>query len=173
MNETPDNSSRSTKTVTYTKSRYLLKKLNKVFVKGCYFCYYFFSMNHKGLSKTKSHIITLLLMVLCIVVFTGCATRSWSHRNMASVSRYFDRDKNTVWNAVLQTIEGIPVEIIDKENGFLTTQWVKGWSTKKASGLLLEGRWQERYRFFVTVSDKQNKTYVSIETQFEEKSAGR
>lgn len=111
-------------------------------------------------------------MVLCIVVFTGCATRSWSHRNMASVSRYFDRDKNTVWNAILQTIEGIPIEINDKENGFLTTQWVKGWSTKKASGLLLEGRWQERYRFFVTVSDKQNKTYVSIKTQFEEKAPG-
>ncbi len=91
---------------------------------------------------------------------------------MASVSRYFDRDKNIIWDAVIQSIEGIPIEINDKENGFLKTQWVKGWSTKRSSGLLLEGRWQERYRLFVTMSDKQNKTYVSIKTQFEEKAPG-
>ncbi|MFN3532872.1 MAG: hypothetical protein ACK41Q_10235 [Candidatus Brocadia sp.] len=91
---------------------------------------------------------------------------------MATVSRYFDRDKDTVWNAVIQSVEGIPIEIQDKEKGFLKTRWVKGWSTKRTSGLLLEGRWQERYRLLVKVAEEQNKTYVSINTQIEEKAPG-
>lgn len=91
---------------------------------------------------------------------------------MAAVSGYFDSDKNAVWDAVLLSAEGIPIEIKDKENGFLKTQWVKGWSTKRTSGLLLEGRWQERYRLLIKVTEEQNKTYVSINTQIEEKAPG-
>ncbi|MCF6155760.1 MAG: outer membrane protein assembly factor BamC [Candidatus Brocadia sp.] len=130
-------------------------------------------MNHKGLSSTGYGIITLLLLIfLLTATFTGCATRSWGYRNMAAVSRYFDRDKSTVWDAVLLSSEGIPIEIKDKENGFLKTQWVKGWSTKRTSGLLLEGRWQERYRLLVKVTEERDKTYVSIDTQIEEKAPG-
>lgn len=130
-------------------------------------------MNYKGLSNAGYNIIILLLSIVLVTAsFAGCATRSWSHRNMATVSEYFDSDKNAVWDAVLLSAEGIPIEIKDKENGFLKTQWVKGWSTKKASGLVLEGRWQERYRLLVKVTEGQHKTYVSINTQIEEKAPG-
>jgi hypothetical protein len=91
---------------------------------------------------------------------------------MAVVSRYFQRDADTVWNAVIHAVEGIPVETADKEKGVLRTRWVQGWSSRKTTGLLLEGRWQERYRLFIEVNDKQDKTYVSIGTLMEEKAPG-
>ncbi|MEP9412057.1 MAG: outer membrane protein assembly factor BamC [Candidatus Brocadia sp.] len=116
--------------------------------------------------------MALLSVALVIANFIGCATGNWGQRNMAAVSRYFEQDKNIVWNAIIQLAEGIPIEIKDKENGFLKTRWIKGWSAKRTSGLLLEGRWQERYRLLVKVTDAQNKTYVSINTQIEEKAPG-
>lgn len=131
-------------------------------------------MHYKRLSNTGYSIIIMVLLSVAMVIanFMGCATGSWSRRNMATVSRYFDHDKDTVWNAVIQSAEGIPIEIKDEENGFLKTQWIKGWSAKRTSGLLLEGKWQERYRLFVKVTGVQNKTYVSINTQIEEKAPG-
>ncbi len=130
-------------------------------------------MKYERVSNTRYSIILGLLAVAIVTVnFTGCAARGRSLRNMATVSRYFDRDTDTVWDAVIQSAEGIPIEIQDKENGFLRTQWVKGWSAKRTSGLLLEGKWQERYRLFVKVTNDQNKTYVSIHTQIEEKAPG-
>lgn len=128
-------------------------------------------MNRKKLLNTGAVIITV-----CIAFFTallpGCATSGFTQRNMTAVSRYFERDADTVWNAVIQTVEGIPVEIADKEKGILRTRWVQGWSSRKTTGLLLEGRWQERYRLFIKVLDEQNKTYVSISTLMEEKAPG-
>jgi len=130
-------------------------------------------MNLKALLNTAYCVIMMLLSTALFTAnFTGCATRSWGLRNMAAVSRYFDIDANTVWNAVIQSTEGIPVEIKNKEHGFLKTQWVKGWSTKKTTGLLLEGSWQERYRLLIKLTGEQNKTYVSINAQIEEKAPG-
>ena len=91
---------------------------------------------------------------------------------MTGVSRYFDKDVNMVWGAVTQAVEGIHIEAKDKKIGVLTTQWVKGWSTKKTTGLLSEGQWQERYRLLIKVSGEQNKTYVSVNAQIEEKPPG-
>ncbi|GAB64186.1 conserved hypothetical protein [Candidatus Jettenia caeni] len=91
---------------------------------------------------------------------------------MSAVSRYFDKDVNTVWDAAMQVIEGIRVKAVDKEKGIIRTQWVKGWSRRRTTGVLLEGQWQERYRLTIKVSGEQNKTYVSVNTQIEEKPPG-
>ena len=129
-------------------------------------------MNRKGLLNTGYIIIILLSFALFTVILTGCATRGFKLRNMAGVSRYFNADKNTVWNAIIQSAEGIPIEINDREKGVLRTQWVKGWSTNKTSGLLLEGHRQERYRLLVSVHEEQGKTYVSANAQVETKPPG-
>jgi len=129
-------------------------------------------MNRKGLLNTEYIIITLLSIALFIAIITGCAAQGFKHRNMASVSRYCNTDKNTVWDAVIQSSEGIPVEMKDREKGVLRTQWVKGWSANKTTGLLLEGHWQERYRLLVSVHEEQGKTYVSVNAQVETKPPG-
>ncbi len=128
-------------------------------------------MNPSRLLKSD-YIGILLSIVVFAVFFTGCATKHSGLRNITTVSRYFDKDTNTVWKAVDQAVTGIPVEIKDMEKGFLRTQWVKGWSTQKSSGLLTEGAWQERYRLFIQVTGEQSKTYVSLDTQIEEKAPG-
>ncbi|MEB2308917.1 MAG: outer membrane protein assembly factor BamC [Candidatus Brocadiaceae bacterium] len=113
-----------------------------------------------------------LSIVFLTVILNGCATRHFSLRNMTDVSRYFNKDKNTVWDAVTQALAGIPIETTDMEQGLLKTQWVKGWLAKKTTGLLTEGEWQGRYRLFIQVSEVEDKTYVSIRAQTEEKAPG-
>lgn len=129
-------------------------------------------MNLNGLSMRRYSALAALLCILFAVIFIGCATRRSGLRNMAAVSRYFDRDVNTVWDAVIQSVKGIPIEIKDKEQGFIKTHWVKDWSAKKTTGLFLEESWQGRYRLLIKVTSEQNKSYVSINTQIEEKAPG-
>ena len=112
-----------------------------------------------------------LLLAFLATLTAGCATGRWGG-NVSSVSRYFDANADTVWNAVVQAAEGTPVEVKDKEKGVLRTRWVNRWSENKSMGLLLEGRWQERYRLHVKLTDRKDKTYVSICAQIEEKAPG-
>jgi len=129
-------------------------------------------MNRKGLFNTGCLVIIWLSFALFTTILAGCATQGFKPRNMAGVSHYFNADKNTVWNAIIQSAEGIPVEINDREKGVLRTHWVKGWSANKTTGLLLEGHWQERYRLLIKVSEEQSRTYVSISAQVETKAPG-
>jgi hypothetical protein len=130
-------------------------------------------MNLKGLSVRRYRIIiALLLWGVFAFISIGCATRRSELRNMAVVSRYFDRDVNTVWDAVTQSVEGISIEIKDKEQGVLKTHWVKDLSIKRTTGLFLEENWQGRYRLLIKVTGEQSKSYVSINTQIEEKAPG-
>lgn len=145
------------------------KNSNKVFVKEYYFCYYFCFMNVR---RKVCYISLLLSAVFFSAMLPGCATRHFGLRNMAAVSRYFDKDIPTVWEAVTQSVAGIPIETKDMEQGFLKTDWIKGWSATKSSGLLMEGAWQERYRLFIQVSGEKDKTYVSIQAQIQEKAPG-
>ena len=130
-------------------------------------------MNRKRLSHTGYSVsMTLLIIALFIAVLTGCATSNWGHRNMTGVSSYFDKDAKPVWDAAIQAVEGIPIEIKDTEKGILRTHWVNGWSKTKTAGILSEGHWQERYRLIIRVTGEQSKTYVSINAQIETKAPG-
>lgn len=129
-------------------------------------------MNRKGLLNTGYLVIILVSFALFTAILTGCATQGFKPRSMAGVSRYFEADKNSVWNAVIQSVEGIPLEISDREKGVLRTQWVKGWSADKTTGLFLEGHWQEHCRLLIKVSEEQGRTYVSISAQVETKAPG-
>ncbi len=128
-------------------------------------------MNRNKLLNVWAVVITVYITLFTLLL-SGCATSGFTQRNMAVVSRYFEMDADTVWNAVIQAVEGIPIDTVDKDRGTLRTKWVKGWSSRKTTGLLLEGRWQERYRLFIRVLDEQDRTYVSISTLMEEKAPG-
>ena len=125
--------------------------------------------------RNKSLILAYGTVILCMAfiagVFTGCAGTG-GLRNMSSVSKYFDNNTDVVWEAVLQAAEGMPIKTKDTEKGVLETQWIKGWSNIRTSGLVLEGRWQARYRLLVEVSGEQGKTYVSVYSLCEEKAPG-
>lgn len=122
---------------------------------------------------------TLLLeygrVILCLAfvttIFAGCASMG-GLRNMTAVSKYFDKNTDVVWNAALQAAEGLPIKTKDKGKMVLETQWIKGWSKTRTTGLVLEGQWQARYRLFVQVTGGQGKTYVSVYSLCEEKAPG-
>lgn len=127
-------------------------------------------MCQKGL--LNNGYFAIIIIMSCIVFVSGCSTTGWGYRCMSGVSRYFDEDKETVWAAVLQTLEGIPIEVSDREKGFIKTRWVERWSEKKTTGLLFEGRWHERHRFLINVKKKDEKVYVSVNALVEEKPPG-
>lgn len=77
-----------------------------------------------------------------------------------------------VWDAIIQALEGIPLEVKDEERGIVRTHWVAGWSSNKTSGVFLEGQWHERTRLIVTLISEHEKTYASISSQREEKAPG-
>ncbi len=110
-------------------------------------------------------------MAFIAAVFTGCASTG-GLRNMSAVSKYFDNSTDVVWEAALQAAEGMPIKTKDKGKGVLETQWIKGWSKTRATGLVLEGQWQARYRLLVEVTGGQGKTYVSVHSLCEEKAPG-
>ncbi|MEK7700073.1 MAG: hypothetical protein AAB332_06690, partial [Planctomycetota bacterium] len=62
-------------------------------------------MNRKGLLNTGYLVILLLSFALFTVILPGCATQGFKPRSMAGVSHYFNADKNTVWNAIIQSAE--------------------------------------------------------------------
>jgi len=113
----------------------------------------------------------MLCVALVSAILSGCASTG-GLRNMATVSKYFDKNTDVVWNAVLQTAEGLPIKVKDKDKMVLETQWIKGWSKTRTTGLILEGQWQARYRLVVQVTGGQGKTYVSVYSLCEEKAPG-
>ncbi|MBI5307389.1 MAG: hypothetical protein HZB37_03395 [Planctomycetes bacterium] len=117
------------------------------------------------------YVRALLCLAFVTVIFTGCAGTG-GLRNMSAVSKYFDNDTDVVWEAVFQAAEGLPIKTKDKGRGVLETQWIKGWSKTRTTGLILEGQWQARYRLFVQVTGGQGKTYVSVHALCEEKAPG-
>ncbi|MCF6149152.1 MAG: hypothetical protein E3K37_10890 [Candidatus Kuenenia sp.] len=120
----------------------------------------------------KYSIVILLLAGFLITELTGCATGWWGRRNVSGISRYVNGDAVSVWEAIDQALIGVRVKERDVEKGFVVTDWVKGYSTTRDMGLLLEGRWQERYRLFITVEPEQGRTYLSVEAYVEEKAPG-
>lgn len=127
--------------------------------------------DQKGLSITGYAAITVFMIFLA-VLSAGCATKGNGLRSMSAVSRYFDKDMDTVWDAVMQTLEGIRIKKSEREKGVIVTDWVKGWSGTKSMGLFLEGKWQQRFRLIIKMSEEQGKTYVSVNAMIEEKPPG-
>ncbi|MBM4053670.1 MAG: hypothetical protein FJ264_03130 [Planctomycetes bacterium] len=120
----------------------------------------------------KYSIILLLIAAFFITGLAGCATDWGGRRNSSAISRYVAGDAASAWEAVDQAIMGIRVKEKNVEKGFLITDWIKGYSTTRDMGLLLEGRWQERYRLYITVVPEQDRTYLSVSSQVEEKAPG-
>ncbi|MBE7548452.1 hypothetical protein [uncultured Candidatus Kuenenia sp.] len=120
----------------------------------------------------KRNVALLMITFFAFIALAGCATGQWGRRNLTNVSRYVNGDAASVWEAVDQALIGIRVKEKNVEKGFLVTDWVTGYSTTQNMGVLLEGRWHERYRLFITVVPEQNKTYLSIGSQVEQKAPG-
>ncbi|GJQ48279.1 exported protein [Candidatus Kuenenia stuttgartiensis] len=120
----------------------------------------------------KRNVALLMITFFAFIALAGCATGQWGRRNLTNVSRYVNGDAASVWEAVDQALIGIRVKEKNVEKGLLITDWVSGYSTTQNMGVLLEGRWHERYRLFITVVPEQNKTYLSIGSQVEQKAPG-
>lgn len=132
-------------------------------------------MRKKGSLHILQQSTVMLLALLFLTQVSGCATGGWwGKRNISAVSRYFDEDATAVWDALNQAVQGISVDMQNKEEGTIVTEWVKGKSSGKKMGLLLEGRWHIRYRLFIKMDPQQDggRTYVSVNSQVEEKAPG-
>ena len=94
--------------------------------------------------------------MLSFVIFSGCSLLDTSSRYQAQdersigshPSKYtkaFNVDYETVWSAVLDSLDGMPLDKIDKDKGLIKTGWVEGLSQRKARSILTD-RFLEDYR---------------------------
>ncbi len=126
-------------------------------------------------------------LMLSFVVFSGCSLLDTSSRHQAQDERSigshppkytktFDVDFETVWSAVLVSLDGMPLDKIDKEKGIIKTGWVEGWSQKKARSVLtdrlLEDYWKERFRLIVEISGNILISSITVRAQVQEKARG-
>ena len=125
--------------------------------------------------------------MLSFVIFSGCLFLGDSSNNRVRydsstgtrTSKYtktFDVDFETVWSAVLASLDGMPLDKIDKEKGIIKTGWVEGWSQKKARSIVtdrfLDDYWKERFRLIVEISGNILISSITVRAQVQEKARG-
>ena len=72
-------------------------------------------------------------------------------------------------------MEGISLEVVDHERGFVQSRWITGWGEKKfgaLSGLGSGGTWKRRARWGVWLHPRGNATAIRIRLDVEEKPPG-
>jgi hypothetical protein len=130
---------------------------------------------------------TLKILIIPLFFLTGCTLLGTSSRHQAQDERSigshppkytktFDVDFETVWSAVLVSLDGMPLDKIDKEKGMIKTGWVEGWSQKKARSIVtdrfLEDYWKERFRLMVKISGNILNSSITVRAQVQEKARG-
>jgi len=130
---------------------------------------------------------TLKILIMPLFFLTGCTLLGTSSRYQAyddssagsQSSKYtktFDVDYETVWSAVLDSLDGMPLDKIDKDKGLIKTGWIEGWSQKKARSILtdrfLEDYWKERYQLIIKISGNILNSSVTVRAQVQEKARG-
>ncbi len=81
-----------------------------------------------------------------------------------------------MWSAVLDSLDGMPLDKIDKEKGLIKTGWVEGLSQRKARSILtdrfLEDYRKERFRLIVKISGNILNSSITVRAQVQEKARG-
>lgn len=126
-------------------------------------------------------------LFLSLVIISGCTFFGTSSRDQAQEDHSIDSDSSkykktfsvdfeTVWSAALFSLDDMPLEKVDKENGIITTGWVEGWSQRKARSILtnrfMDDYWKERYRITLFVSGSSLASSVTVRSQVQEKPRG-
>ncbi len=128
--------------------------------------------------------ILIIPLFFCLIgcTFPGVYSRNQvqDERSIGShppkYTKTFDVDFETVWSAVLGSLDGMPLDKIDKEKGIIKTGWVEGWSQKKARSILtdrlLDDYWKERFRLMVKISGNILNSSITVRAQVQEKARG-
>jgi hypothetical protein len=130
---------------------------------------------------------TLKILIIPLFFLTGCSLLDASSRYQtqdersigsrpSKYTKTFDFDYETVWSAVLDSLDGMPLDKIDKEKGLIKTGWVEGWSQKQARSILtdrfLEDYWKERFCLIVKISGNILNSSITVRAQVQEKARG-
>ena len=114
-------------------------------------------------------------LLILISLFTGCVYFTKTEPDGNVNRRVFQASYDDTWNAVILSLGDIPLEKVDKSNGFIKTAWIKGKSEKETSGLLFVRSWKERSRLLINVtsiSAIDKNAEVTITLHAEEKAPG-
>jgi hypothetical protein len=126
-------------------------------------------------------------LILSFLISSGCLFLGDSSNNRvrddsstgtrpSKYTKTFDVDFETVWSAVLASLDGMPLDKIDKEKGIIKTGWVEGLSQRKARSILtdrfLEDYWKERFRLIVKISGNILNSSITVRAQVQEKARG-
>jgi hypothetical protein len=130
---------------------------------------------------------TLKILIIPLFFLTGCTLPGTSSRyqtyddrsagsQSSKYTKTFNVDYETVWSAVLDSLDGMPLDKIDKEKGLIKTGWIEGWSQRKARSILtdrfLEDYRKERFCLIVKISGNILNSSITVRAQVQEKARG-
>ncbi len=136
-------------------------------------------LQHYGPIKI-SLILSFLISSGCIFLGDSSNNRvrddSSTNTHPSKYTKAFDVDYETVWSAVLDSLDGMPLDKIVKDKGLIKTGWIEGWSQRKARSILtdrfLEDYWKERYRLIIKISGNILNSSIMVRAQVQEKARG-
>lgn len=127
-------------------------------------------MNFKHFFK---QFITLLIVLVSI--FSGCAVITTTIPDQQQNRVIYEKSYNATWDAVMLAIGNIPLEIVEKSNGYIKTGWIEKRSDKDSSGLFFDKPWKQRDRLIITLTSMSSfdaRTEVSFMVHSEQKAPG-
>ncbi|MGR3218666.1 MAG: hypothetical protein ACUZ8H_02465 [Candidatus Anammoxibacter sp.] len=126
--------------------------------------------NYFQMAKTRIKVYYFLVMTA--LVFTGCAALTKTAPDGDNTSRLFYESYDTTWKAVMSALDTVPLDVVEKRDGFIKTGWVTAKSDKEFSGIFSAKQWKERVRLLISVTSMPalgHSTEVSIIVHVEEK----
>ncbi|ODS34742.1 MAG: hypothetical protein SCARUB_00002 [Candidatus Scalindua rubra] len=125
-------------------------------------------------------IIPLFFLIGCSLFGSSSRYQAQDDRSAGSQSSRYTRTFNDgfedVWSAVIMSLGDMPLDKIDKEKGIIRTDWVEGFSQRKARSIMtdrfLDDYWKERHRITINISGSNLISSVKVRCQIQEKARG-
>lgn len=100
--------------------------------------------------------LALTLGLLVSVPLTGCMSaykKSLGEETEQTFSRMYLTEMNIAWQAVLDALKAVPLEVSNRDGGYIQTKWVKNSSSKSLTDYYGETDVfaEAQYRFKVTL----------------------
>lgn len=118
----------------------------------------------------------LIYLYLVCLLFTACTSLEMLQPSQPAYQARFEASKETVWTAVSESMKSFPQKTADRDEGFIETKWVEGYSDRPFGvfeGGLTGGQWKRRIKLLIRVTPLgPDETELKLISRVQEKAPG-